>query len=179
MRRGENVHKWPLPPKDVRWLVDVLWPPYEAFINGPEPVGQLRNDWVEHRRRLKWLLAGESPLPGQRVYLPLVIDQRGKHYGHRQYWGLLHPPGTDGQSQELRLTLMLLWHPSIRVLVRQCDFADCGRFFLGKRRHRRKREFCSDRCRYAFNRPSKGDAAAYMKKYRDSLKRRKKHAKKR
>ena len=55
------------------------------------------------------------------------------------------------------------------------------RFFLGKGAHQRKQSFCSDRCRFAFNRKrrTKETQAAYMKRYRAERDRRARNKKRR
>lgn len=156
-----------------------LWETYGPFLNVKSPPSMFRDDWLKHRAGVEGILRGEHPLPGQHTRAPLsLIDSKGE-----VVWAISRLPvgvavRPDSQQhrdllEQYRFTLMLLAHPENKGLLRRCD--ECGRFLLGARAHKRKTSFCSDECRFAFNRKrrSKAEQAAYMRDYRKRLRPRK------
>lgn len=139
-----------------------FWPGYATFVNGQRPEGDLRGDWVSHRRGLERVLRGERPLHGHTVDVPLALVDGDA--GVR--WAIDGPVLGPQAKAEYRFALMLLGLPEATGLLRRCDH--CQAFFLGTRAHLRKQSFCSAHCRYASFREHRDKAAqaAYMRRYR-------------
>jgi hypothetical protein len=159
----------------AKWFLHLLWPSYQAFLNGDEPASDLlRRDWKEHRRRVEFVLRGHQPFRRHSADAPLVLVE---NHGRVQ-WALKGPydphealSSDEGVRQirtQYRFVLMLLGLPESKGLLRRCN--RCSRVFLGKRAHVRERSFCKEECRFAFNRSrqSKEEKAAYKRRWRKS-----------
>lgn len=190
----------PWPASVTRRLAELLWPRLAELVNTPndeaarrwplyrDKSGELTSLFglrANVHGALRDVLAGRCPFPGHSIRAtPLCLISRGGkvEWGIAQtrlvervpLFAVVEKPShqeVNAVQKEMMFTVLLLWLPEVRPLLRRCALVTCGRFNLGKRsrRARERRYFCPGACRRAWEKSPQGrtETARRQREYRE------------